>query len=167
MSGLHYRRLGPWHVVFRDAPGHNAAQLTLHLPEHRTLIAADMLSDIEIPILKQPIAVYRRTLADLAVLAQGGAIETLIPGHGTVARSAAEARARIDRDLAYLDALHKGVADAVRAGTSADEVVRRLEAMDYTGKNAEYSMVDVHQRNVRLAHDGLASSRAPAPRGAR
>jgi hydroxyacylglutathione hydrolase len=111
ISGLHAGRLGSRHAVYRDAPGHSASMLSLHLPELRLLIAGDMLSDIELPALQQPPQVYRRTLEQLLPLAEHDAITTLIPGHGAVARSSAEVRARLRRDLAYLETLERETLD--------------------------------------------------------
>lgn len=107
VSGLHYRKVGPWRMVFRDAPGHARDMLTVHLPEHGILIAADMLSAIEAPSLEQPAAVYRSTIEDLAVLVEGGAVETLIPGHGPLARGRDAVLARIHADLDHLATLER------------------------------------------------------------
>src|SRR5206468_8973965 len=84
VSGLHYARRGPWHCVFRDAAGHSDSQLSLHVPDRKLLLAADMLSDVEIPMLDRPPATYRTTLETLLPLAEHGAIETIVPGHGSV-----------------------------------------------------------------------------------
>jgi glyoxylase-like metal-dependent hydrolase (beta-lactamase superfamily II) len=105
VSGMRFAKLGPWRVVWRDALGHCDSQLNLHLPEARTLIAADMLSDIEFPDLNRPPEVYRASLEALVPLAEHGAIETLIPGHGSIARGAEAVRARLKRDFEYLDSV--------------------------------------------------------------
>ena len=85
------------------APGHSA----LYLLGTGTLIAGDMCSDIEIPLLDldqpDPIGDYRAGLALLAALP----VRTVIPGHGSVT-DAAGFRDRIDADLKYLDALERG-----------------------------------------------------------
>src|SRR5262245_55225618 len=62
VSGLHVARRGPWTMVLRDALGHSDSQLSVHLPHSRILLAADMLSDIEIPLLDGPVAPYLETL---------------------------------------------------------------------------------------------------------
>jgi hypothetical protein len=49
--------------------------------------------------------VYRASLEALVPLAEHGAIETLIPGHGSIARGADAVRARLRRDFDYLDSL--------------------------------------------------------------
>ena len=116
VAGLHFMKLEPWLLVFRDAPGHHDTQLSLHLPDRRMLIAADMLSDIEPPILNRPAAIYRRTLAALVPLAEDGAIETLVPGHGSVALGRDAVLERLRRDLGYLDQLEAGVREAQREG---------------------------------------------------
>jgi glyoxylase-like metal-dependent hydrolase (beta-lactamase superfamily II) len=163
VSGLHFTRIGPWRVVFRDAFGHSASMLSLHLPERRLLIAGDMLSDIEIPMLGQPLELYRRTLLELVPLVEGGAIEVVVPGHGSIARGAAEALARIRRDLGYLDQLARGVRAARAAGLSLERTLERLDAMDYLGKGAAYSMTPSHHDNVRRVYEEPPAA-APPPR---
>jgi hydroxyacylglutathione hydrolase len=150
MSGMRFAKLGPWRVVWRDAPGHCDSSLNLHLPEARTLIAGDMLSDIEIPWLNRPPAVYRTTLDALVPLAEHGAIETLIPGHGAIARDPDAVRARIRRDLDYLDALEAGVAEARRAGLTLELAQERLERVKLDVADAAF-MAPVQRENVKLA----------------
>jgi glyoxylase-like metal-dependent hydrolase (beta-lactamase superfamily II) len=155
ISGLHFTKLGPWRVVFRDAYGHSASMLSLHLPESGVLIAADMLSDIEIPLLSQGPAIYRKTLLELLTLGEGGAIETIVPGHGSIARGRDAALERLQRDLGYLDELERRVGEARAAGLDLESAVRTLEAMEYLGKRGEPSMVEGHRENVRVAYRTL------------
>jgi len=149
ISGQKFLKLDPWRLVLRDAFGHCDSQLSIHLPELQLLIAADMLSDIEIPILNRPPAVYRRTLETLLTLAEGGAFEALIPGHGSIAIGRDQVLQRVRTDLDYLAALERGVAEA-RASSRALEATReRLSAMEYTGKHSTgYPTVNVHMRNI-------------------
>ncbi|WP_159621615.1 MBL fold metallo-hydrolase [Ruania rhizosphaerae] len=82
------------------SPGHTA----LWLAGPRVLIAGDMLSDVEIPLLEgSTLAQYRAGLELLAPLVEQAKI--LIPGHGTVARAgtADSPRARLAADRRYLD----------------------------------------------------------------
>ncbi len=101
-SGLRVLKLDPWRLVLRDAYGHSDSQISVHVPELHLLIAADMLSDLEIPILAAAPAVYRATLETLRVIAEGGAIECVIPGHGAIAVGQEAVVARLRGDLAYL-----------------------------------------------------------------
>jgi glyoxylase-like metal-dependent hydrolase (beta-lactamase superfamily II) len=156
----HELTAGPWRLVLREAPGHCDSQVTIHLPERRLLFAADLLSDLEIPWLDRAPAVFRRTLERLAALVTGGAVETLVPGHGTVAHGAQAALERVRRDLGYLDALETGVLEARRAGLTREETQARLAALDYLGKGAAYPMDDVHRENVRITWESAA--REPA-----
>ena len=137
-------------MVWRDAFGHCDSQLNLHLPESRTLIAADMLSDIEIPWLNRPPAIYRATLDALVPLAEHDAIETLIPGHGAIARDADAVRARIQRDLDYLDALEAGVREAKSRGLTREQAQEKLAGMKLEVADAEM-MAPVQRENVKLA----------------
>lgn len=86
------------------APGHAA----IWLPEAGVLVAGDMLSDVEIPLLDvaaaDPLGDYR---AGLGRLASVPGIRSLVPGHGHVGDAAAM-RARVAMDVTYLDALQGG-----------------------------------------------------------
>ena len=106
----------PWdgpraHLVAHDghAPGHAA----IWLPDSGVLVAGDMLSDVEIPLLDlgaaDPLGGYR---AGLDRLASVPGIRLLVPGHGHVGDAAA-LRARLAMDVGYLH--------AVQAGQDADD----------------------------------------------
>jgi len=86
------------------APGHGA----VFLPEAGVLIAGDMCSDLEIPLLDLASAdPFRGYRAGLRLLAGVPGVRAVIPGHGHVGDDA-EFRRRIATDLAYLDALQAG-----------------------------------------------------------
>jgi hydroxyacylglutathione hydrolase len=168
VSGLHFLRLGPWRVVLRDAPGHSQSQLSLHLPDRRMLLAADMLSDIELPTLDGPCAAYRSTLEQLGPLAEGGAIEVLVPGHGAIARDKEAVLGRLGRDLSYLQRLEQAVAAARREGLSEEGTLERLSGLEYGGRKPDDSALEDHRSNVAFTYRGLATAakgRPPARRG--
>jgi glyoxylase-like metal-dependent hydrolase (beta-lactamase superfamily II) len=85
------------------APGHSA----LFLPDSGTLIAGDMCSDIEVPLLDldqaDPVGDYLAALDKLAALP----VEQVIPGHGRIG-DGPDFRRRIDLDRAYLENLRRG-----------------------------------------------------------
>jgi hydroxyacylglutathione hydrolase len=98
---------GPRAVVFAHnahAPGHGAVLL----PEAGVLIAGDMCSDIEIPLLDtgaaDPFGDYRH---GLGLLASVPGVNVIVPGHGHVG-DRAEFRRRVAADFAYLDAVEAG-----------------------------------------------------------
>jgi glyoxylase-like metal-dependent hydrolase (beta-lactamase superfamily II) len=100
------------------APGHAA----LLIEERGVLIAADMLSDVLIPLLDlndtaDPIEDH---LAALRLLeGAAGDVDVFIPGHGSVG-GADQVHARIDQDRAYLQALRDAdVLSDARLGPSA------------------------------------------------
>jgi hydroxyacylglutathione hydrolase len=86
------------------APGHAA----VFLPATGVLIAGDMLSDIEIPILDtvedDPLGDYRTGLERLAAVP---GVRWLVPGHGHIADTG-QIRRRLDADTRYLDLLAAG-----------------------------------------------------------
>ena len=94
----------PAQVISHDghAPGHGA----VFLPESGVLIAGDMCSDIEMPLLMNDdagdqLAAYRTGLDRLAAVP---GLRWVVPGHGHVG-DGAEFRRRVALDHAYLDQL--------------------------------------------------------------
>ncbi|MGV8967889.1 MAG: MBL fold metallo-hydrolase [Cellulomonas sp.] len=98
---------GPRAVVVpheAHCPGHAGVVL----PAAGVLLAGDMLSDLEIPLLDvasaDPVADYRAGLDALESAAREHRVTVLVPGHGHVA-DVAELTRRLAADRAYLDAL--------------------------------------------------------------
>jgi hydroxyacylglutathione hydrolase len=93
-------------VIEHDA--HEAGHGALFLPDTGTLLAGDMLSDLEMPLIYasdgDPLGQYR---AGLEVLAAVTGVRAVVPGHGHVG-DAAEFRRRVDADRRYLDRLAAG-----------------------------------------------------------
>jgi hydroxyacylglutathione hydrolase len=93
-------------VIAHDAhaPGHGA----VFLPETGVLVAGDMCSEIEIPLLElespDPLGDYRTGLSRLAAVS---GLRHVVPGHGS-AGDAEEFQRRIDADTDYLDRLSRG-----------------------------------------------------------
>jgi glyoxylase-like metal-dependent hydrolase (beta-lactamase superfamily II) len=99
----------PWHgpaaaVVTHHghAPGHSA----VFLPGSGTLIAGDMCSDVEFPLLDldqpDPVGDYLGALDKLSALP----VDLVIPGHGGIGNGA-DFRRRIELDCAYLENLRR------------------------------------------------------------
>ncbi|MDA0637526.1 MBL fold metallo-hydrolase [Nonomuraea sp. MCN248] len=100
------------------APGHAA----LFVEDRGVLVAGDMLSDVLVPMLDldaaDPIEDYLLALRLLEEVAEGA--DVVVPGHGSVG-GAGEARARIERDRAYVLALRDGLPFSdPRIGPSAE-----------------------------------------------
>jgi glyoxylase-like metal-dependent hydrolase (beta-lactamase superfamily II) len=141
----------PWdgpeaRVIAHDAhaPGHGA----LFLPDTGVLIAGDMLSDIEIPLLDtespDPFGAYRMGLARLASLP---GVRVVVPGHGHPADRAGF-RSRVAADFVYLDGVETGTGGAdprLGADTEPGSATERLR--------------QEHTRQVALAQPGLSRYR--------
>ncbi|MEV0647598.1 MBL fold metallo-hydrolase [Phytomonospora sp. NPDC050363] len=104
----------PWEgprVRIIEHPAHAPGHAALFIEEHGVLVAGDMLSDVFVPMLdnwtdtNDPIEEYLTGLRLLEAVADE--VDVVIPGHGSVG-GAGEARARIERDRAYLHALRDG-----------------------------------------------------------
>ncbi len=92
------------------APGHAA------LVVDGAMLAGDMLSDVEVPILDEdaddPIGDHRRALTILEDAARRGGVRVVVPGHGHPAYGTEEIAARFAADRAYLHALERLAARA-------------------------------------------------------
>lgn len=148
--------LGPFEAVAYDVPGHCSSQLAFFFPANGVFVAADMLSDIEIPWLDGPAWVYRNTLKSLHWVFEQEDVRALVPGHGDIAMGRAAGYRRLLRDLDYLLALEQRVADARARGWSLEETQADAAAMEYLGKDAAYAMNDVHRGNVKFTYEGEA-----------
>ena len=108
------------------APGHTG----VFFPHAGVLVAGDMLSDLEIPLLDTEMdnafANYREGLEKLAAVRE---VRWLVPGHGQVTDGAGF-RARVDADRRYLDQLEAGQPfddPRARPGWLAEHHVRQSE----------------------------------------
>lgn len=155
VAGEQEHVLGGERLVFRDAFGHCDHQFSIHLPERRLLIAADMLSDIEIPFLDRPPRAYAATLRGLVPPLERGEIRTLVPGHGAIARGAEAIRARLERDLDYLARLEREVRAARARGLSCAETADAVAPWAGVERDPEFPMARFHRENVELTYRGL------------
>ncbi|MCB7137730.1 MBL fold metallo-hydrolase [Cellulosimicrobium marinum] len=127
----------PWsggaRVVEHDAhaPGHAALVVA------GALLAGDMLSDVEVPLLDpdapDAVATYRAALDLLAEVARDVAV--VVPGHGAPAVGEPAIAGRLAADRRYLDALERAaaggpdVADHRLSGYVADWHAEQLAAL--------------------------------------
>ncbi|GAB3292981.1 MBL fold metallo-hydrolase [Epidermidibacterium keratini] len=102
----------PWDgpaAVVTVHDGHAAGHSAVFLPGSGVLVAGDMLSDIEVPILdldtESPVDDYAHGLELFADLADQ--VQVVVPGHGGIGDGPA-LRRRISADLRYLDDLTAG-----------------------------------------------------------
>lgn len=146
--------VGDLELMLEHAPGHTADMLTVYEPESATLWAADVLSDVEIPLVVHDLVAYERTLARIAELE----IATLVPGHGTVTSDAAEIRRRLDEDRGYLAELRATVVDAVAAGRSLGETVHAAARIPLRRSPEDET---VHRLNAETAYAGLGGNADP------
>lgn len=111
----------PWrgavvHAVVTDA--HAPRHTSLWIPRGRILLAGDLLSDVEVPLLSEEDptgAAYRAGLDVLTPYVSRAAL--VVPGHGAPGRDAA---ARLHRDRRWLDALDSGLPPADDPRTASD-----------------------------------------------
>lgn len=92
-------------LFFYLAPGHTDDGLFIMIEPLQVLIAGDYLSDIEFPFINSHYKDYVQTLNKANQLLVEYEIETLIPGHGTVATGSLEVLLRLKEAQAYLASL--------------------------------------------------------------
>ncbi|GAA3819897.1 MBL fold metallo-hydrolase [Cellulomonas soli] len=104
----------PWEgpaVLAAEHDAHAPGHLALVVPAAGVLLAGDMLSDTEVPLLDldaaDTVGAYRDGLATLARVRAENGVQVLVPGHGSVASGEA-IDLRIATDRGYLDALASG-----------------------------------------------------------
>jgi glyoxylase-like metal-dependent hydrolase (beta-lactamase superfamily II) len=111
----------PGELIQHDA--HAIGHIAILLADRGVLLAGDMLSDVVIPLFdprqEDQLGAYEDALAKLAPLVEQ--VDVAIPGHGSVATSRDEIRARLAADRAYISALRAGDEPAdPRLGPHAD-----------------------------------------------
>ena len=137
--------LGRERLRILAAPGHAPDQCVIYHPSSASLWAADMLSDLEIPLVSDSLADYRRSLAMLAALE----IHSLVPGHGHPTDDRLEIQARLAGDRTYLDELDGKIRQAVSQGKSMEETAAACATIPYrqAAENAAS-----HRLNVESAY---------------
>lgn len=141
-----HEALPGWEAI--PAPGHSADLIALYDPYSRTLWASDAVSDLKtVPILIDgTIPQYLETLDQLAALD----VQTLIPGHGSVAEGAEQAQAYIDSYRAYLRALQSRILPILESGGTLEQATTACQEMPLPSRYFEGS----HRYNVRQAWIG-------------
>lgn len=104
----------PWggpRAVVVPYPGHCPGSAALVLPDAGVLLAGDVLSDVEIPLLDRdasdPVGDHVRTLDILEAAVARWDVSLVVPGHGAPCDRAGLAE-RLRADRAYLAALSSG-----------------------------------------------------------
>jgi glyoxylase-like metal-dependent hydrolase (beta-lactamase superfamily II) len=143
-------------VEFRliHVPGHAVDMLGVHIPAEKTLFAADMLSDVELPMIEGDGSDYLQSLRKIDELIVSGKVETLVPGHGRVTRGADAIRARIADDIAYIDRLRMIVSGKRSGGVEA--AVEACRSMNYRGKDTWPPMAKTHEDNARTIYQTMS-----------
>lgn len=96
------------------APAHTEADLYVLVPEHRVLIASDLIFNGVLPVARDSDLVgLRRTLMDLQRLD----VDIVVPGHGPVG-----GRELIDRQLTVLDDVSGAIRTAREGGADIEGV---------------------------------------------
>jgi len=121
-------------VLVLESDAHAPGHASCWLPDVGVLVAGDLCSDVEIPLLDlagaDPIGAYRFALVRLAELR---GVRAVVPGHGSVG-DGPELERRITADLAYLDHLqgHRPFDDG-RLARRSDLVVDHQAQLTWAG----------------------------------
>lgn len=137
-------------------PGHAVDMLGVHLPVEKTLFAADMLSDLELPAIEGDGGDYLKSLRKVEALAGAGQIETLVPGHGHVTHGADAIRARIAEDIGYIDRLRLVISGKLNEGE--DAAVDACRSMRHRCAGGWPPMDKQHEANVREVYRAMKAA---------
>jgi len=140
-------------------PGHAPDVIGVHIPLEKTLFAADMLSDVELPMIGGDGSDYLASLRKIDALVASSQVETLVPGHGHVTRGAEAIRARIAEDVAYIDRLRTVISARSNEGADEGAAVHACQSMPYRGKDSWPPMGKVHEGNVRAVYGAVRRQR--------
>lgn len=132
---------------FYHAPGHCSDQLVIYESLERTLWAADMLSDVEIPFIED-VAAYRLTLERIMSLD----IAVLVPGHGTPTSDPVQIQGRIASDHAYLVELESAVLKQIQQSRTLEQAHQSLGKLRV--RNPEVNAKE-HLRNIDTVYQAL------------
>jgi glyoxylase-like metal-dependent hydrolase (beta-lactamase superfamily II) len=158
-SGEQALEIGGWRLLFRDAPGHADSQMTIHAPDRRLMIAADMLSDIEIPTLNGSSERYSTTLGNLFKSSFDAGVDTLVPGHGSIARGKDEILRRFAHDIDYLSTLRGTVRTVWEQNFELAEIQDKLASLvTLHPASSDPSMEALHRRNIDMIHEDLIAA---------
>lgn len=128
--------------------GHAVGHLALLVEPDGVLVAGDMLSDIEIPLLDltgaDPLRDY---LSGLSMLAGITGVSAVVPGHGSVG-DGAELGRRLRADVGYL----RGLGLPGQGGAAG------VEPLDPRLPGAPAWMVGHHEAQRRVVRDGMPST---------
>lgn len=108
-------------VLRHDA--HSVGHTALVVVDAGVLIAGDLLSDVEVPLLDGPVPEHRAVLDRLGSLVDRYRLGVVVPGHGRVGAPGP----RLAADRAYLGGLGDPAATDPRLGGSAPEWLRAVD----------------------------------------
>lgn len=138
-------------ILIIPLPGHTADQVGIYIPKDRTLFAADMLSDQEIPLLSFNSAGYQKSLERVSRFS----IEKIIPGHGNPSVTFEESHSRINHDLEYTRSLRKIVKRMISLGKSLSDI--RSACLDLSfynpGENRNYHIWNIESVFLEMGGD--------------
>jgi len=115
-------------LELHPAPGHTGDGVAIVVPWTGVLICGDYLSPVEIPMIGDSggsLEAYRETLGRLGTLLDR--VKHVIAGHGGVL-TATKARALLDEDLDYLEALERDHEGAALPSARRTAQQRRIHA---------------------------------------
>jgi glyoxylase-like metal-dependent hydrolase (beta-lactamase superfamily II) len=148
--------LGEMEFRLIHLPGHAVDMVGVHIPVEKTLFAADMLSDVELPMIDGDGCDYLASLRKVDEMVTAGQVETLVPGHGHITLGAEAIRARIAEDIAYIDRLRMVVGGKLSEGEEA--AIEACRSMGYRGKNGWPPMAKTHEANVKEVYRAMGGS---------
>jgi glyoxylase-like metal-dependent hydrolase (beta-lactamase superfamily II) len=146
----------PVRVIFLGRPAHTAGDLVVYLPKQKILFAGDLVSNKSVPWLLDPGMQVDGWLASLdSLLTPAFQIQTLVPGHGVIGKTAIEG---IQFTNHYLIDARAKAAKTAGWGTSAEAI----RDWGYLGAYEGMEFYDqVHFMNMKRLYNEAKGIKTP------
>ncbi len=151
----------PVQILWLGHAAHTAGDLVVYLPKQRILFAGDVVSNGSVPWLLDPGLDVDGWLASLdSLLTPAFKIETLVPGHGEIARPGIKG---IQFTNHYLNDAREKAAQTAAWGTNLDQVKDWGDLGPYDGLEF-YN--EVHFMNMRRLYNQAKGMKTPGRKNA-
>jgi glyoxylase-like metal-dependent hydrolase (beta-lactamase superfamily II) len=134
-------------VIALKTPGHTIDSMAYIIPSLSIAAVGDMLSDMEPPLCSYGVYAYLSSLRHLDDVLSRAGVQTVVPGHGRPAETTDEWKARLHRDVRYLDEVRRGADEVIRGA----DLAQVANAIKYCNNAIPAWHQNSHLDNLKIA----------------